>query len=79
VLLHSAATASHFAAECERLGLPRETVALAALGPRIAEAAATGWRAVHTAPRPDEAALLALASQLCQEERSIPVPPPVKP
>lgn len=79
VLLHSAATASHFAAECDRLGLPRETVALAALGPRIAEAAATGWRAVHTAPRPDEAALLALASQLCQDKPSIPVPPPVKP
>jgi uroporphyrinogen-III synthase len=79
VLLHSAATASHFAAECDRLGLPRETVALAALGPRIAAAAQTGWRAVHTAPRPDEAALLALASQLCQDAPSIPVPPPVKP
>jgi uroporphyrinogen-III synthase len=79
VLLHSAATASHFAAECDRLGLPRETVALAALGPRIAEAAEAGWRAVHTAPRPDEAALLALAAQLCQDACSIPVPPPVKP
>lgn len=79
VLLHSAATASHFAAECERLGLPRSGIALAALGPRIAAAAQTGWRAVHTASRPDEAALLALASQLCQEGRFKPVSPPVQP
>ena len=75
VLLHSAATARHFAAECDRLGLPRSAIALAALGPRIAAAAGEGWGAVHTATRPDEAALLALACELCQKGRSIPVPP----
>lgn len=75
VLLHSAATARHFAAECDRLGLERGTIALAALGPRIAAAAGAGWGAVHTAARPDEAALLALAGDLCQKGRSIPVPP----
>jgi uroporphyrinogen-III synthase len=32
VLLHSAAAARHFAAECDRLGIPRPAVALAALG-----------------------------------------------
>lgn len=79
VLLHSAATASHFAAECDRLGLARARIALAALGPRIAAAAGDGWRAAYTAPRPDELALLAMASQLCQDSRSIPVPPPGKP
>lgn len=79
VLLHSAATAQHFAAECDRLGLARAGITLAALGPRIAAAAETGWRAVHTAPRPDEPALLALASQLCQEGVSNPVSPPAKP
>jgi uroporphyrinogen-III synthase len=79
VLLHSAATASHFAAECDRLGLARAGITLAALGPRIASAAGEDWRAVHTAPRPDELALLAMASQLCQDSHSIPVPPPGKP
>ena len=66
VLLHSAATARHFAEECDRLGLARQAIALAALGPRIAAAAGAGWAAVHTAARPDEAALLALARELCQ-------------
>ena len=66
VLLHSAATARHFAQECERLALDRSNITLAALGPRIAAAAGDGWRAVHTAARPDEAALLAMARELCK-------------
>jgi uroporphyrinogen-III synthase len=70
VLLHSAATARHFAGECDRLALPRAAITLAALGPRIAAAAGAkdqvGWRAVHTAARPDEAALLAMAGELCK-------------
>lgn len=72
VLLHSAATARHFAEECDRLGLDRAGIALAALGPRIAAAAGEGWGAVHTAARPDEAALLQLAFDLCGQPRSIP-------
>jgi uroporphyrinogen-III synthase len=79
VLLHSAATARHFAAECDRLGLARGTIALAALGPRIAAAAGAGWGAVRIAARPDEAALLALAGDLCQKGRSNPVPPDGQP
>ncbi len=70
VLLHSAATASHFAAECDRLGLARARITLAALGPRIASAAGEGWAAVHTAARPDEAALMQLAFDLCGAPRS---------
>jgi uroporphyrinogen-III synthase len=66
VLLHSAATAAHFAAECDRLGIARAAVRLAALGPRIAAAAGEGWAAVHTAARPDEAALMQLAFDLCR-------------
>lgn len=65
VLLHSAATARHFASECDRLGLPRAAIMLAALGPRIAAAAGGGWRAVHTALRADETALLEMAQELC--------------
>lgn len=66
VLLHSAATARHFARECDRMGLPRDAIALAALGPRIAAAAGKGWADVCTASQPDETALLALARELCQ-------------
>jgi len=76
VLLYSAATARHFATECDRLGLARTQIALAALGPRIADAAGAGWGAVHTADHPDEAALLQLAFDLCSKPRSIlPVSP----
>ena len=75
VLLHSAATARHFASECNRLGLDRKAIALAALGPRIAAAAGDGWQAVHIAASPDEVALLALASHLCQKPSSIPAVP----
>lgn len=67
VLLHSAAAARHFAAECDRLGLARGRVRLAALGPRIAAAAGDGWREVRSAVCPDEAAMLALARQMCHE------------
>lgn len=70
VLLHSAATAAHFAAECDRLGLARGGITLAALGPRIASAAGEGWAAIHTATRPDEAALMQLAFDLCGAARS---------
>lgn len=79
VLLHSAATARHFAQECDRLGLARSAVTLAALGPRIAAAAGAGWAAIHIADRPDEAALLQLAFDLCGKPRSIPRFPPAQP
>ena len=65
VMLHSAAAARHFAAECDRLAVPRRSVGLAALGPRIASAAGEGWREVRSASEPREAALLALAREMC--------------
>jgi uroporphyrinogen-III synthase len=65
VLLHSAAAARHFAAECDRLELSRTPIALAALGPRIAAAAGVGWAQVRSADSPREAALLALARDMC--------------
>jgi uroporphyrinogen-III synthase len=79
VLLHSAATARHFAAECDRLGIGRAAIALAALGPRIAAAAGEGWAAVHTAAHPDEGTLLQLVFDLCGEARSIPPNPDRQP
>lgn len=65
VALHSAAAATHLADEMDRLELPREKLHLITLGPRIAQAAGTGWAAIHTAPAPDERSLLALAAQVC--------------
>jgi len=66
VLLHSAEAARHFAAECDRLGVPRSGVLLAALGPRIAAAAGEGWAMLASAEAPREGALLALAREMCQ-------------
>ena len=65
VLLHSAAAARHFTSECDRCGVPRSAIALAALAPRIAQAAGEGWREVGSAAEPSEAALLALARDMC--------------
>lgn len=66
VLLHSADAAEHFAAEADRLGLPRESIRLAALGPRIAAAAGPGWSEVRWPRQPDDGELLALARKMCQ-------------
>ena len=66
VLLHSAEAARHWAAECDRIGIARGSIALAALGPRIAAAARDGWAEVRSAPEPSDAALLALVAQMCQ-------------
>ncbi len=66
VLLHAAGAAEHFASECDRLGIDRAKVRLAALGPRIAEAAGIGWGDLRHAPVPRETDLLALAGKMCQ-------------
>jgi uroporphyrinogen-III synthase len=67
VLLHSAGAARHFALECDRLAIHRGDIRLAALGPRIAEAAGPGWAALRSAAEPNEAALLALAREMCHD------------
>lgn len=67
VLLHSAGLGRHLASECARLELPRSAISLAALGPRIAAAAGPGWATVRSADHPRDAALLALARQMCHE------------
>lgn len=69
VMLHSAAAARHFRAECARLGIERGGIALACLGPRIAAAGGQGWASVASANSPDDTALLALAAQMCQNAR----------
>ena len=66
VALHSAEAARHFAAECDRLELDRGLIALATIGPRVSGAAGTGWRTLACPERPEEAALLETARDLCQ-------------
>lgn len=65
VLLHSASAARHFAAECDRLAISRSGIALACLGPRVAEAAGEGWAALESAQQPGDSSLLALARDMC--------------
>jgi uroporphyrinogen-III synthase len=67
VLLYSARTALHFAAECDRLGVDRATIAIAALSAGIIAAAGPGWRATLAAPGPSEDALLAAIGATCQK------------
>lgn len=65
-LLHSGEAALRLLGQCDRLGIDRSVITIAALGPRIAELAGEGWQSVHTAERPIDADLLALAQALCQ-------------
>lgn len=69
VMLHSAEAARHFAAECDRLGIPKGHITLATIGPRVSGATGTGWKAVKTAQMPGDPALLALARDMCQNRR----------
>lgn len=66
-MLHSAAAAHHFAAECQRLKVDRARIALASIGPRVTAAAGLGWQAIATAAAPAESLLLAVAYDLCQD------------
>ncbi len=66
VALHSGEAARHFATECHRLGLERSQIHLAAMAPRIAALAGSGWASSGVARSADESALLAIAEHLCQ-------------
>ncbi|MFC0206383.1 uroporphyrinogen-III synthase [Novosphingobium soli] len=66
-LLHSGEAAARFAQVCEAAAIDRSQVALAAIGPRVAARAGTGWAALRCAAAPHDAALLALAVEMCQE------------
>ena len=67
VLLHSGEAARRLRTECERLAVPLDKVTVAALAPRIADAAGEGWRAVHSARNAIDGELLELAGELCQQ------------
>jgi len=65
VLLHSAASASHFASEVRRAGIDHGRLALATLSPRIARSVSDGWKNVAVAAIPDDPALLSTALDMC--------------
>ena len=67
IAVHSAEAARHLRAQCETSHIDLSQLALAAIGPRVAEAADEGWRAVRSAAVPSEAALLALGGEMCKE------------
>ncbi len=69
VLLHSAEAAQRFAGLCDARHIARAGIALAALAPRVARAAGGGWAALRSPASPGDAALLALAKEMCQEAR----------
>lgn len=66
VLLHSGEAAAHFARGCTEAAVPRGNVRLAAIAPRVAQRAGDGWASVQSAPETNDAALLAMASGMCQ-------------
>lgn len=65
VLLHSGASARHFASECARQGVDRSRLALAALAPRVVASVSDGWESVRIASTPDDGALLSLTADMC--------------
>lgn len=71
VMLHSGEAAAHFAAICLKAAVDHTQIALAVIGPRVAEMAEnlseTPWSKVVIAAEPSDAALLALAHEMCQE------------
>lgn len=67
ILLHSATAGRHFAAQCDLAAIPRAGLHIAALAPRIAHSLGPGWAEVAVAEKPDDVALLALASDMCNK------------
>lgn len=76
VLLHSGEAAARFAQLCDGAAIDRSRIRLALIGPRVARHASEGWAQMRSAAQPDDAALLALTAQMCQEAGSGQQPPP---
>ncbi|MEG3181706.1 uroporphyrinogen-III synthase [Sphingomonas sp. LT1P40] len=63
-LVHSSRAARQLAAELDRHAIPRGTVRIAAISPKVVEAAGSGWGAIAAAATPDDDALIAAAHRL---------------
>lgn len=75
IALHSAEAARHLREQCDARALDRGRLSLAVIGARVADAAGEGWAAVRIAAAPSEAALLALAGEMCKETVQSPQSP----
>lgn len=76
IALHSAEAAHHLRDECEMQQVDLSQLTLATIGPRVSEVAGLGWLAVQAAAVPNEAALLALACEMCKEYDALGHKPP---
>jgi len=79
VMIHSGDAGEHFAAICHEAGIDRSQIALALIGPRVLPHAKDGWASVQVAEYPSDAALLALAKQMCQDAGGAPQSPDERP
>lgn len=64
-LLFSARTSAHFADLCDRHGVDRARLSIAAISPAALAAAGVGWRRALAAVDPSETGILAAAGLLC--------------
>ena len=48
-----------------KVGAAVSALALAVIGPRVAQNVSDGWKSVRAASAPDDAALLSLAADMC--------------
>lgn len=67
VLLFSSRTARQFAAECDRHGLDRAAIGIAAISAKTLAAAGPGWRDAVAATDMTDAGVLAAAGLLCDK------------
>lgn len=67
VAVHSPRSADRLGVVADETGLRRETIAIVAISGEAAAAAGDGWQSVSAAGEPTDAALLALASSLCNK------------
>lgn len=67
-MLHSPRAASLFGTLTDQAGLTRDRTAIVAISAAAAQAAGIGWKSVAAAPSPSDAAMLAIARELCEND-----------
>lgn len=65
VAVHSPRGGSTFSRMVDQAKLKRERISIVAISREAGEAAGEGWQALEAAPEPNDSALLAIASRLC--------------
>lgn len=68
VLLHSPRAAAAFGELLDRTRVPRGGIDIVAISDAAAHAAGPGWRTLAAAPEPTDAAMLAIARVLCEND-----------